>query len=126
MIYNDPTHALPYWIIMTDNCLDDNAQFRYNDTEILWHIETGGALFSTSHPSYRNLIAIYVAISTAAKNNLASNRQHFKQAEAGSLNFYNDGICAQPDRSTYVYRRAYCDRSNQMFTFGKKINKDNF
>ncbi|XP_028402590.1 receptor-type tyrosine-protein phosphatase delta-like isoform X2 [Dendronephthya gigantea] len=117
LIYNDPSHALPYWVILKDNCLDDKAQFRYNDTEILWHIESGGALNSATSSTYRNLFSIYVAISPVAKNTQIKSRQNFKQTDAGSLYFYNDRRCGEPYRD-YVYRRTYCDRSSQKFTFG--------
>ncbi|XP_028402584.1 receptor-type tyrosine-protein phosphatase F-like isoform X2 [Dendronephthya gigantea] len=120
LIYNEPRHALPSWVIMTDNCLDDKAQFRYKNTEILWHIESGGALFSTTAKSYRNRLAIYVAISTTAKDNQKLSSQKLKQTSAGSLYFYNDGnhgICAELS-GDYLYRRTYCDGLRQTFTFG--------
>ncbi|XP_028402428.1 receptor-type tyrosine-protein phosphatase S-like [Dendronephthya gigantea] len=120
LIYKNPSHARPSWVIMTDNCLDDKAQFRYKDTEILWHIESGGALHSTNSRSYQNRLAIYVAISTTAKNSQKLSSQNLKQTDAGSLYFYNDGthgICVELSGG-YLYRRTYCDRSNQTFTFG--------
>lgn len=119
LVYNVSSHALPYWVLMTDNCLDDEAQFLYTqDYEILWHIETGGSLLSSTYHKYKNRLAIYVAISRTAKRVQISSRQDFKQTHDGSLSFYSVKRCAQP-LGTYVLRKKYCDRPSQTFTFGK-------
>jgi hypothetical protein len=106
---------------MTNNCLDDKAQFRYLDSELLQNIGTGGTLLSSSSDklySNRTGVHVYKGISPseiAFQNNL---KHRLKQTPAGSLYFYQDSICAEP-LTRYVMRRKYCNTTKQEFTFGK-------
>ncbi|XP_028410546.1 uncharacterized protein LOC114533243 [Dendronephthya gigantea] len=80
-------------------------------------ISSRGIVFSISAARYQNRLAIYIAISRRAKNSQKLSSQNLKQTDAGSLYFYNDGRCAELS-GDYLYRRTYCDTSDQTFTFG--------
>ena len=118
LVYDDPTYALPYFVVMTDNCLDDKAQFLYfNNTELLHNIDKEGTLMSDKRNNpYKSGWAVYKGIH---KNALATQKNpkfNLKQTARGSL--AQDKICAKPENK-YVKRSSNCDRDNQQFTFGK-------
>ena len=117
LVYDDPTYALPYFVVMTDNCLDDKAQFLYlNNTELLHNIEKEGTLMSSDNTDYGSRWAVYKGIH---KNALVTQKKpmfNLKQTARGSL--AQDKICAKPEIK-YVKRSSDCDLANQQFTFGK-------
>ena len=112
---------------MTDDCLDDKAQFRYLDTELLHNIEKGGTLVSSSEKSYNSRWAVYKGVSTIAKRYQNDATHSLKQTAAGSLFFYkrNDRVCAESEPSSkYLSRKTYCNQTQQEFTFGEwKVEK---
>ena len=117
LVYNKPDHAIPYFVVMTDNCLDRKAQFLYlNNAELLHNIEKEGTLMSEKGIPYNGRWAVYKGVSTKALNAQNSQKFYLKQTTNGSLT--QDNICAEPD-ANYVKRRDYCNRVNQQFTFGK-------
>ena len=116
LVYDDPDYALPYFVVMTDNCLDDKAQFLYlNNTELLHNIEKEGTLMSDIG-RYKSRWAVYKGISKVALATQNSPMFNLKQTARGSL--AQDKICAKPEIK-YVKRSSDCDRANQQFTFGK-------
>ena len=116
LVYNNPNHALPYFVVMTDNCLDDKAQFLYlNNTELLHNIEKEGTLMSEIG-TYQSRWAVYKGISERALTFQNDPRFNLKQTARGSL--AQDKICAKPE-TKYVKRSSDCDLANQQFTFGK-------
>ena len=119
-MYNSPDYAKPYYVVMTGNCLDDKAQFRYLDSELLQHIETGGTLVSSPANTYNSRWAVYKGISDSAMDYQTKGTHRLEQTTAGSLRFYQDGICAEPETvDNYIIRKTYCDKPEQEFTFGK-------
>ena len=117
LVYNYPDHALPYFVVMTDNCLDDKAQFLYlNNTELLHNIEKEGTLMSETGTRYKSRWAVYKGINERALATQNSPKYNLKQTARGSL--AQDKICAKPEIK-YVKRSSDCDRANQQFTFGK-------
>ena len=118
LVYDDPDYALPYFVVMTDNCLDDKAQFLYlNNTELLHNIEKEGTLMSDKRiKPYKSRWAVYKGIHKAAAATQNSPKYNLKQTARGSL--AQDKICAKPEIK-YVKRSSDCDRANQQFTFGK-------
>ena len=119
LVYDNPSYALPYFVVMTDNCLDDKAQFLYlNNTELLHNIEKEGTLMSSSSDTrnYKSRWAVYKGIHELAVATQNSPKYNLKQTARGSL--AQDRICAQPEIK-YVKRSSDCDRANQQFTFGK-------
>ena len=117
LVYDDPDYALPYFVVMTDNCLDDKAQFLYlNNTERLHNIEKEGTLMSATGIHYQSRWAVYKGISVSALATQNGPRFNLKQTARGSL--AQDKICAKPEIK-YVKRSSDCDRANQQFTFGK-------
>ena len=118
LVYDDSSWAFPYYVVMTDDCLDNKAQFRYLDSELLHNIEKGGTLMSTSDSRYKSRWVVYKGVSVGGKNSQKSADNHLKQTDAEYLSLYNINVCAEPS-TTYVMRRTYCDRANQKFTFGK-------
>ena len=120
LVYANPTHAFPYYVVMTDNCLESNALFRYLDNQLLHAINAGGSLVAPSHASYRGRLAVYTGISRSGKHYQRDKKHRLKQTAAGSLFFYNrnDPVCAEPS-SKYLLRKTYCDTTKQEFTFGK-------
>ena len=118
LVYDAPDHALPYFVVMTDNCLDDKAQFLYlNNTELLHNIEKEGTLMSSDTRDYKSRWAVYKGISTHALKIQNDAKFNLKQTARGSLG--QDKNCAQPESLKYVKRSSDCDRVNQQFTFGK-------
>lgn len=116
LVYNDSSWALPYFVVMIDNCLDDKAQFLYlNNTGLLHNIEKEGTLMS-DRGRYLSRWAVYKGVSDGAIATQKGPKFNLKQTARGSLT--QDSICAEP-AITYVKRRSYCDRTNQKFTFGE-------
>ena len=116
LVYDDPNWALPYFVVMTDNCLDHKAQFLYlNNTELLHNIEKGGTLMSEPCKRYKDRWAVYKAVDKVALKSQTNSRFYLKQTANGSLT--QDNICAEPE-TQYVKRRS-CNWTNQHFTFGK-------
>ena len=119
LVYDASSWALPYYVVMTDNCLDDKAQFRYLDSELLHNIEKDGTLISPDQPTvYNSSWAVYKGVSATAKNNQKSAENRLKQTDAESLFLYNMNVCAKPSTG-YVLRERYCNTAKQKFTFGK-------
>ena len=119
LVYNNPNHAFPYFVVMTDNCLDDKVQFRYLDSELLHNIEKDGTLISPDQPTvYKSRWAVYKGVSPIAKNNQKSADNRLKQTDTESLFLYNMNVCAEPS-TKYVMRKTYCNTTKQQFTFGK-------
>ena len=117
LVYDDPDYALPYFVVMTDNCLDDKAQFLYlNNTELLHNIEKEGTLLSQTGGIYKSRWAVYKGIHKSAVATQKHPKFNLKQTAGGSL--AQDKICAKPEIK-YVKRSSDCDRANQQFTFGK-------
>ena len=117
LVYDSPNYALPYLVVMTENCLDVTAQFLYlNNTELLHDVQKGGTLISDPRKDYRGRWAVYKAVKYSAKRTQYDTKFNLKQTANGSLT--QDNICAEPE-TKYVKRRNYCDRTNQQFTFGK-------
>ncbi len=121
LVYNDPTHALPYFVVMTENCLDVKAQFRYVNSELLHNIEKEGTLISPppSHKGYMSRWAVYKGVSGTAKTSQNSTDNYLKQTDAESLFLYNMNVCAEPS-TKYVMRKTHCNTAKQTFTFGKR------
>ena len=117
LVYNQSHYAFPYYVVMTDNCLDNKAQFRYLDSELLHNIEVG-TLLSSPRADYFSRWAVYKGVSSSAKEYQRSATNHLKQTDAESLSLYNMKVCAEPS-AKYVMRKTYCDGENQTFTFGK-------
>ncbi|CAB4024291.1 ---NA---, partial [Paramuricea clavata] len=102
---------------MTNNCLNDKAQFRYLDSELLNNIETNGTLVYSRNSEYSRRWAVCKGVSSAANNP----DYRLKQTNAGSLFLYNMGVCAEPS-TKYVAMKPYCDTTEQKFTFGSVTN----
>jgi hypothetical protein len=119
-VYNSPNHALPYFVRLTDNCLDERAQFRYLSSELLHNIATGGTLVypSTNTEVYRNLWAVYKGVSTSGKNYQKNLEHRLKQTPAGYLSFYQKNICARLS-GNYLLGTSCDSGKQQKFTFGK-------
>ena len=116
LVYDYPNWAFPYFVVITDNCLDHKAQFLYlNNTELLHNIEKGGTLMSATG-SYRSRWAVYKGVNRKALAFQKSQTFYLKQTTHGSL--IQDNICAEPE-IRYVKRRSYCNKTSQHFTFGK-------
>ena len=121
-MYNSPSHAKPYFVVMTDNCLGINAQFHYyKNTETLRNTNTGGTFAATSHHNYNNHLFVYTPISGSAKNYAKRLEHSLKLSADGSLYFYQKAECGEPSSTdNYVNRvTSSCGTSNQEFTFGK-------
>ena len=120
LVYNNPHHAFPYFVVLTDNCLDSNAQFRYLNNQLLQSIERQETLVSFTDPLYKNRWAVYKGVAKNAKITQQSSQHRLKQTAAGSLFFYNanNDVCAEPS-SKYLLRKTYCNKAKQVFTFGK-------
>ena len=117
LVYDYPDYALPYFVVMTGNCLDDKAQFLYlNNTELLHNIEKEGTLMSETGTRYKSRWAVYKGIHKNALATQNNPKYNLKQTARGSL--AQDKICAKPEIK-YVKRSSDCDRANQQFTFGK-------
>ena len=117
----EATHAEPYFAVMIDNCLNNSAQFRYLETELLHSIDRDGTLVSplATDRHYKRRWVIYRGIQTSGPIYQRSAIHRLKQTDAGRLLLYNmaDPVCAEP-RTTYVIRNRICDKNIQRFTFG--------
>ncbi len=118
LVYNQSNYALPYYLVMTDNCLDNKAQFRYLDSELLHNIEKGGTLLSTSDRRYKNRWTVYKGVSVGGKKQQNNAEHSLKQTDAESLFLYKMNVCAEPS-ANYVLRKTHCNTTVQKFTFGK-------
>ena len=122
LVYDKPNHARPYFVVMTENCLNSEAQFRFVDNELLYNIYKSGTLVSPSEKTYNGSLAVYKGISREELNYEKSRKHRLKQTSAGSLFFYNISVCAEPSK-TYVTRTEQCGTKEQEFTFGEwKLN----
>jgi hypothetical protein len=124
LVYNSPSHAKPYYVVMTDNCLDVNAQFYYyKNTETLRNTNTGGTFAATTSSAYNNRLFVYVPISTYAIGYVKRLEHSLKLSADGSLYFYRKSECGEPLSNNYVNRvTSSCGTPNQKFTFGKLYN----
>jgi hypothetical protein len=121
-VYDNPSYALPYFVVMTNNCLNDKAQFRYLNTELLQNIVKGGTLVSSLNFEYDSRWAVYKGVAGGGKNYQKSTKHRLKQTATGSLSFYSieEPVCAEPSSlSEYLLRKDYCNETQQDFTFGK-------
>jgi hypothetical protein len=118
LVYDNPTYAFPYFVVMTDNCLNVSAQFRYLDSELLHNIEKEGTLMYSTNKNYHSRWAVYKGVAAKAVGTQNNARYRLEQTDAGSLLFYNRNKCAQPS-TKYVLRSAICDTKEQKFNFGK-------
>jgi hypothetical protein len=127
LVYNLPNHAFPYFVVMTDDCLNDKAQFRYLDTELLHNIEKEGTLVSPRNSQYESRWTVYKGVSSDGIRYQNDAKHRLKQTAAGSLFFYkrNDRVCAESEPSSkYLSRKTYCNQTQQEFTFGEwKVEK---
>jgi phosphatidate phosphatase PAH1 len=120
-VFSVPTVALPYFVVMTDNCLNVSAQFRYLDSALLHNIEKEGTLISSTHSLYFGRWSVYKGVAATAIQFQNNAGHSLKQTDSGSLFFYgksSQNVCAEPS-TKYVLRNATCDAENQKFTFGK-------
>ena len=116
---------------MTDKCLNVKSQFRYLDNELLQNVAGGTFVSSTNKNSKTDRLLV-----SSRTFGQIFNDQRLKQTAAGSLYFYNVSVCAEPSKTSYyVDRKTYCDKPEQIFTFGKcniysisqiKLNTRNF
>ena len=119
LVYDAPNDAIPYYVVLTDNCLNDTAQFRYLDKPLLSNIEKQGTLWSPANPAFKSRWGVYNAVLPARIAVEMSSLNYLKQTAAGSLFLYNRGVCAQPSSSNYVLRATCGNTTEQVFTFGK-------
>ena len=120
-VYDNPNRAFSYFAVMTDNCLNVSAQFRYLDSELLHNIDKEGTLIYSLEWYYKRRWAVYKGVSSTAKN-IQNNAEHrLKQTNAGSLRLYNKSVCAQPSTTSIYLMRIWsaCGKPEQKFTFGK-------
>ena len=117
LVYDDADYALPYLVVMTDNCLNVTAQFLYlKNTELLHDVQKGGTLVSDPREKdYKGRWAVYKAVKDTALDFQTNTKFNLKQTVDGSLT--QDNICAEP--GTKYLNRKSCGRTNQQFTFGK-------
>ena len=122
LVYSKPNHAKPYFAVMTDNCLNSSAQFRFVDNELLHNIKKDGTLISPlpSNTLYKSRLAVYHGVSRMALDYEKSDDHRLKQTDAGSLFFYNmmTPVCAAP-KTKFIKTNTTCDGESQDFTFGK-------
>ena len=127
LVYNNPKYALPYFVVMTDNCLDVKAQFRYLNPELLQNIESGGMLMTAAritNKDYNKRWAVYKGVSSNAKKTQNGKNHYLKQTNSTFLSLYNLDVCAEPSvnsKTLYVMRTAIskCNKIKHEFTFGK-------
>ena len=123
LVYDNPTWAFPYYVVMTDNCLNVSAQFRYLDSALLHNIEKGGTLIFklASNKDYHGRLAVYKGVSARAIKIQNNAEYRLKQTDSGSLFSYDTSlnVCAEPS-TKYVLRNTTCDTEKQKFTFGKR------
>ena len=130
LVYDVPFHALPYFVVMTDNCLARKAQFRYLESELLHNIQMNGTLVSPPDGIFEGRCVVYKGVGNQGKNYQRNLIHCLKQTPSGSLFFYKmkifrtkqpDPVCAEPNISSkYLMRKTYCNTAQQEFTFGKK------
>ena len=123
-VYISKGYALPYFVVMTDNCLDVKAQFGYLNPELLQNIESGGILMTSTQSIYKNRWAVYRGVSRKAKKIQNGTNHYLKQANSRSLSLYNLAVCAEPSvnsKTLYVITTAMsqCKKTKHEFTFGK-------
>lgn len=113
------SYALPYFVVMTDNCLNISAQFSYRDTELLKNIEKNGTMVSPSDKICQNRPSVFKGVSHAAVDFQNKKEHSLKQTNDGTLLFYrmNASVCADVTPA-YVIRNTTCDTKKQRFTFG--------
>ena len=124
LVYDNKGYALPYFVVMTDNCLDVRAQFRYLNPELLQNIESGGILMTSPSWDYRSRWVVYRGVSSSAKRTQYGKNHYLKQTNFTSLSLYNLGVCAEPSinsKNSYVMKTAItqCNETKHEFTFGK-------
>jgi hypothetical protein len=119
LVYDAPNDAIPYYVVLTDNCLNDTAQFRYLDKPLLFNIEKQGTLWSPGHPAYMSRWWVYKGVHPSRISGAMSSLNYLKQTAAGSLFLYNWDVCAQPNSSNYILRETCGNTTEQEFTFGK-------
>ena len=119
-MYNNPSKSKAYFAVMTYNCLNASAQFRYLDSALLHNIERDGTLASPPFKEYKSHLAVYHGVSAFLKRYQNSALHLLKQTNAGSLLFYHKYqlVCAEP-KTTYINRNKKCNTKEQEFTFGK-------
>ena len=115
---------LAYFAVMTDNCLNSSAQFRYVEIERLQNIEKYGTLISPIpyFTEYKSRWAVYRGLRGTALSYETKPIHRLKQTDVGSLRLYNmkEPVCADLEaETTYVKRNKICDKYIQRFTFGK-------
>ena len=119
-MYPKPDHGLSYYAVMTNNCIDNKAQFRYLDSQLLHNIEKNGTLVAPTNSDYKGRWAVFKDVSKQGKKYQNDYMHRLRQGAAGSLSFYSiqDHTCAEPS-SGYVLRKT-CNysRKQQEFTFG--------
>jgi hypothetical protein len=99
--------------------LDERAQFRYLNSELLHNIATGGTLvYSSTNKDGRDYWAVYKGNSTSGKNYQKKLEHRLKQTAAGSLSFYQKNICAGLYED-YLLGTSCNSGKQQKFTFGK-------
>ena len=118
LVYKN-NNAFPYYVEMTDNCLNISAQFRYHNPELIRN-SNGATLLVLGSANYSKYLAVYVARTNEGRSIASRDVHYLKQTDAGSLFYYNrDPIaCAEPGEN-YVLRKNYCNTTKQEFTFGK-------
>ena len=115
LVYDIPEKAFPYFVVMTDNCLDHKAQFLYlNNTELLHNIEKRGTLLST-RGDFKSRFAVFKGVAEQPLKTEKNPRFNLKQTTDGYL--MQDNKCAEP--GTKYLNRKSCGSTNQQFTFGK-------
>ena len=118
LIYDSPNYTLPYFVVMTDNCLDVGAQFRYLSTGTLNNLENNGSLSSDGGTlEYKNRWCVYKGVADRAVEYQYAPDYYLTQTADGALS--QDNICAEPQKK-YV-TRVKCDETNKKFTFGRCI-----
>jgi hypothetical protein len=120
LVFNDPKLAFSYFVVMTVNCLNVSAQFRYLDSELLHNIEKEGTLISSTHSLFLGRWSVYKGVAATGIQFQNNAGHRLKQTDSGSLFFYDTSrnVCAEPS-TKYVLRNATCDTENQKITFGK-------
>ena len=87
LVYDNPYYSFPYFVQMTDNCLDKKAQFRFLDSQQLHNIEKDGTLVSSPNADYKGRWAVYKGLASGARRYQQSADHRLKQTAAGSLSF---------------------------------------
>ena len=119
LVYDRPSWAIPYFVGMTVNCLDKNAQFRYLDSKLLHNIGKNGTLVHASQSrDYHKRWAVYKGISKSAKRFQKRVEHQLKQTAAGFLSFHQKNVCAQLS-GKYLIGTSCNSGRHEKFTFGK-------